>query len=886
MATYTPYNQYHDQQQVLLPSNMFDYNQQYYPQSPKTPTSSSLINHPGLSPGPLSTPPRSRNPSQPPDQLSEQAFEPMAWDDGSGSLSNSPTSVRTPDNETFDCDMLDESHSMRDFYQNQSRNPAMYNTTHVVQQAHPAMGTTMLFTDQGIQDALQASVASHNHQQQQLQFQYRPDFVTQSQPPQDLIPPQPYNQDYGQTYTQQPTRHDPWNGQGPRRNPNQPNSGIPVFDPVSDPIDYLGFDYPDVANSDDIVIDFWRTNNTDPNYLASPNDHMPHIYGSSFPASPHTAQVYPQPQDHPHQHPPVRLQWTPSSPAPDPEKFINYNSSSIIFTDSYNTDSPFSPSSPGASSMGHAALPPYQPTISPQASAPSPGGSDDVFSSYQHSDIDTIDSYLPEHSEPQPPPSPVHVQRASRTVLFASLHPPPEPESRRAQSVNNRDAGNRPGGRQLGTHLPPQVAKAAHDMRRITACWHCVLQRDKCGPGDICERCLKRSQRPNADCGLGCSRIKLVELASYFLPTLATEMHEDSHLTHFVSQYIHEWQNREITVHMTCGQKSMPRFPVKVYEFIPKGNELLVQIQYRTDPKTHQRYPVKKRSPALGMKYINRNEEKKYDKYITDIVDSHLDAFGDLCWADVDNDFQERLFRLITRVKPKSEDEEKLFHEVFRLIVCTFIMSHTLTMAEEYKDRTLSKMHSYTGHDSYADRLTSPRMTNRQLKYFFSRLQRSIMSTILNKLQQIFKSSKGCDKWLAAFVVVVGMCMAHEDQQQTIHQVQATKAATDNLNMREMQARADIACRDIDARMAFITHIFRLKYNRKVNPLKEASHDWEREVGFGDASSVDFVRQVAQLVKDNTGFLQARQNVSISYANQNEYPSRLVAKFLLSFWLP
>lgn len=101
----------------------------------------------------------------------------------------------------------------------------------------------------------------------------------------------------------------------------------------------------------------------------------------------------------------------------------------------------------------------------------------------------------------------------------------------------------------------------------------------------------------------------------------------------------------------------MPRIPVKVYEFVPKTNELLVQLQYRTDPKTLQRVQVRKQSPALGMVHINHNEEKKYDKYINDIVDHHLDAFGELCWMEDDNDFQQKLFRLMTRVKPKSDDE-------------------------------------------------------------------------------------------------------------------------------------------------------------------------------------------------------------------------------------
>lgn len=100
---------------------------------------------------------------------------------------------------------------------------------------------------------------------------------------------------------------------------------------------------------------------------------------------------------------------------------------------------------------------------------------------------------------------------------------------------------------------------------------------------------------------------------------------------------------------------------VKVYEFQPRGDELLVQLQYQTDPITQARYTLRKRSPALGMVHINHNEEKKYDKYLNDIVDNHLDAFGEICWAEDDNDFSPRLFKLMTRVKPKSDDEVGLF---------------------------------------------------------------------------------------------------------------------------------------------------------------------------------------------------------------------------------
>jgi hypothetical protein len=675
------------------------------------------------------------------------------------------------------------------------------------------------------------------------QQQFPQHFNMQSQQQFNMMAAQPQNTFIGGNYTTQSLQHpqqqpqEPWTGQGPSRYAMVPRSGNVMLDPVSDPTLYTDF-----LNQD---VNLWTANFTDPNYLVSPSEPMvpPQEYMFGFNAQ-HRGSQGSFGQS------PVELRFNGALQSPDQPTFINYNESSALIQDNYITPNHPFPTSPTTSSVGQYSRQSfYQPAVSPQASVPSPGGSEGKFSA-QHSEYEMLDSipaqhpnaaFFPAHSSTRGSASP------AQPLPEISFDASPEPEPLRRESTSK--GASKSGGRALGTHLDPRVAKSAHDMRKIVACWHCVLQRDKCGPGETCERCLKRSQRPNADCGLGCSRIKLVDLAAAFLPHLVTQMHEDSFLTQFVSQHIHQWGNIELTVMMTCGQDKMPRIPVKVYEFVPKGDTLLKQLQYRTDPGSNKRVMYQKQSPRLGMVHINYNEEKKYEKYVSDIVDNHLDAFGELCWMEDDNDFQQKLFRLMTRVKPKNDDEAKLFREVFRLIVVTFIMSHTLTIAPETKYAILSRMHSFNGQN---ETYTSPRMTNRQLKYFFSRVQRSIHNSLLNKLQQIFKSSKGCDKWLAAFITIVGMCMALEDQQKTIHLVQTTKSTTEGLDARDAQNHADHANREIDTQMHFIQQIFRWKYNRKHNPLLNADHDWEKEVGFGDASSVNFVRQVAQLVKENS----------------------------------
>ncbi|KAF2624348.1 hypothetical protein BU25DRAFT_461211 [Macroventuria anomochaeta] len=862
MSTFPPQYQYQSQQ--FLYEQPFELAQNVARRS-KTPTDS-LINHTGLSPGghspgPLITtpPPLSRNPSQQPVPLQEQLPEQSFWDNGS--FSNSPTSVRTPDNDSFEVEMLDS--DIGRFYQDTNIMSTQSSHNNV-----PAVDSTMFFSDQALQEAFNTTVAANAQQYQQH-------FNMNAQQQYGMMATQPHNTFFGGNYTTaqpqqstQPQQHEPWSGQGPSRFAMIPRSGHVMFDPISDPTLYTEF-----LNND---VNFWTANYTDPNSLLSPSEPVVPPQDMMFSFNPqHRGSQGSYGQS------PVEIRFN-GLPSSDQPTFVNYDANSTLITDNYITPNQFPPTSP-TSSVGQYPQSFYQPTLSPQVSAPSPGSSEGKFSN-QHSDFEMLDTIPAQHSNNAFFPAQSSTRGSAspaQPVPEISFDASPEPEQSRRESTSK--SMNKSGGRALGTHLDPRVAKSAHDMRKIVACWHCVLQRDKCGPGETCERCLKRSQRPNADCGLGCSRIKLVDLATAFLPHLVTQMHEDSFLTQFVSQHIHQWGNVELTVMMTCGQDKMPRIPVKVYEFVPKGDTLLKQLQYRTDPGSNKRVMYTKHSPPLGMVHINYNEEKKYENYVSDIVDNHLDAFGELCWMEDDNDFQQKLFRLMTRVKPKNDDEAKLFREVYRLIVVTFIMSHTLTIAPETKYATLSRMHSYNGHN---ETYTSPRMTNRQLKYFFSRVQRSIQNALLNKLQQIFKSSKGCDKWLAAFITIVGMCMALEDEQKTIHLVQTTKSTTEGLDVRDAQNHADHANREIDTQMHFIQQIFRWKYNRKHNPLLNADHDWEKEVGFGDASSVNFVRQVAQLVKENTDYLQHRGAVSISSDNQTKYTARIVGKFLMSFWMP
>lgn len=379
-----------------------------------------------------------------------------------------------------------------------------------------------------------------------------------------------------------------------------------------------------------------------------------------------------------------------------------------------------------------------------------------------------------------------------------------------------------------------------------------------------------------------------------FIPLVLVQLHSKNTLKYFVSEYIEAWHDNKITMLMTCGQKHMPRYPVEVYQFVPYTTAMTVQMQYGQELQSRTR--VEKPSLALAMKTIDRGELGKCDGYIDQIVDHHLKDFSKVCWDGEEDDFPQKLFELMTTVKLKSENDVTL-RDILRLIVVTYIMSHTLTIDEETKAETLSEMDLNGNDNEYQGEYISARLTNRQLKHCFSKLQGKILVLVLERLQQIIISDRDCTDWLLAFVTILGLCLALEDQQQTLHLVMETKVLTEGMDPNDAQQRAVRDCMSIDEKMEFIQSIFWEKY-WECNPLYDLCNTQKERVGLGYESNVIFILQVAQLMHKKgmlycvilivanmllADYLESRRNVSISPDNQINYPGRLVAKFLSSF---
>ena len=144
--------------------------------------------------------------------------------------------------------------------------------------------------------------------------------------------------------------------------------------------------------------------------------------------------------------------------------------------------------------------------------------------------------------------------------------------------------------------------------------------------------------------------------------------------------------------------------------------------------------------------------------------------------------------------------------------------------------------------------------------------------------------------------------MSFELVQRLVHTVVDAEAAMGKYSTREADDRAETACRLIDDYFGFVRNLFRWKYHRGFNPLKEFEQENVKEV-LG-VKGVEFVKGIVALIMEKRKyfgrlvhetvradgiaeeFLLPRQEVSISTQSYHKYTSRLVARFLLPFWSP
>jgi len=180
-------------------------------------------------------------------------------------------------------------------------------------------------------------------------------------------------------------------------------------------------------------------------------------------------------------------------------------------------------------------------------------------------------------------------------------------------------------------------------------------------------------------------------------------------------------------------------------------------------------------------------------------------------------------------------------------MIIIYIMGHTLTISED----TLPSVISHIQHPykpSRIERHTSPRLANRQLKFYFSALREKMLEDLL-KWQQatLHTSGKKEESWLPTFCVMLSLAMVLEEMQRTI-QIQAdAKTQKGERSAADAQQEALNACERMDDKFKLLIGLFQCKYRDRK---------WTRG-SFGpqtpslkDPVQIEFLRDMRNLLEE------------------------------------
>ncbi|KAM0721599.1 hypothetical protein Q7P37_002524 [Cladosporium fusiforme] len=468
----------------------------------------------------------------------------------------------------------------------------------------------------------------------------------------------------------------------------------------------------------------------------------------------------------------------------------------------------------------------------------------------------------------------------------------PSTHSEPADALEEQDTKAVKGGRRKHSHLNDQARKRSSAMRRKGACWRCKIQRDTCpDDGTPCQRCLNFFEsHKNHQHFFACDRSKLPNFVMDFLPPSYTTMHSKQSIEDCVQEQVRYWDiARPVEVELTSGYGHPIRWTL--YEFEPATLDLLGQFQYLQNVQTRQSERYEKWSPPLGIIKLETSDDWRLKNYLDDLMtDGVLPDFPWRCYDEESqfDHFQAQMLSLLCTLYLKKKQQETHDHElqpllekIIRMQIITYIMGHTLTITQE----TLYGVHSQLRNRNkpmYPASYTSPRLANRQLKFFFHILRHEIFVDILKWQQATFQTAARKDStWLSTFTVMLAFAMVLEECQRTM-QIQAdAKARKRESSADAAQQEAYNACERIDARFGLLVGLFQHKYR---------DSKWSSNGSFGpqtpvlnDPAEHQFCQDLRELLVQKQQHLRNRKDVPFSSQNQCFYTTRLVARFLLPF---
>ncbi|EME39268.1 hypothetical protein DOTSEDRAFT_75105 [Dothistroma septosporum NZE10] len=471
-------------------------------------------------------------------------------------------------------------------------------------------------------------------------------------------------------------------------------------------------------------------------------------------------------------------------------------------------------------------------------------------------------------------------RRLARRDLAQSSHGPvPPPQTDRTKR----------GGRQKNMHLSNETRQQSHAMRKRGACWRCAMQRDQCDPGEPCKRCINRESKGGSILHFGCDRSKLPDFIHDFLPRQAsmTGPHQKQMIEDSVKSQVRHWDKenaRDLYLTVFYGEP----LAWKCYEFVPRTPEFTTQYQFFRDETTGQQVRKIKYSPPFGLLKIDSSDDHHFEAYLDRLMQpKYLWEFA-WCFYEEEclvepNEFQAHLLDDMCILYGDTADKglHDLLKDIIRMLLLTHIMGRTLCIVEQNLPTVISSVrHTKTPAECLP--FTSPKMANRQLKFFFGLLRTQIYEKILKWQQQTFHiGGKKETTWTQSFCVMLGFAMVLEEVQRLMHIQAETSAEQGLMSWDDASRQAENAFDRIDGRYKLLIGLFQCKYRDKT---------WGENGSFGphtprltEPAQVHFLRKVRYLLVKDQNHLRSRENVSFGRDTQCLYTTRQTARFLLPF---
>ncbi|KAL8874274.1 MAG: hypothetical protein Q9174_000354 [Haloplaca sp. 1 TL-2023] len=429
-------------------------------------------------------------------------------------------------------------------------------------------------------------------------------------------------------------------------------------------------------------------------------------------------------------------------------------------------------------------------------------------------------------------------------------------------------------------------------------CWECALQRVKCevrNEWDImCIACTKR-RKPSP---LGqCIKVKLPDLVDVFLPPSLAQQRDPEGLKSFAMKGIKSWRNNYMEVHLTFGQPFQP-ICCSVHEFEPRGDSLLVQRQYRLDFSTGQYDLVQIPSPPIGVILMSfPDTRRRLLEYLDQSLEErYFRGFLQKCFRENDCLVERDLLRPIFtyhkqlddgKVTDDSEGQPRtLIQLALKIVVCTYFMTHALTLVEDTKDEVYRQLH--TRPPNAFGIHTSPRFLNKQIKTMLAAIHYDLLRGFLGKFQEAARLATKTEFWASMFSAMVVFAATIESLETTVCCKEETDKGENEID--QSDTTAEYAIRLMEEKFGFLEVLFHKKYlmhspkGKRMNPIA----DLKSRRSLLDHASQKLASEASSIINQySTGpYLIARQTLRPPSTARELHTSRLLARFLLSFSPP